>query len=52
MDSIINDFVAGSLEYITYKAWQEKTRLEKKYNIPVFDPLQEFENITGVITDL
>ena len=141
MDSIINDFVAGSLEYITYKAWQEKhpeymflegqgsilhpaypggfeiigamrpdaiilqhapkrrfydgfpeypieplekyikvlelvsnkkviaislntenmekseivqekTRLEKKYNIPVFDPLEEFESITGVITDL
>ncbi len=24
MDSIINDFVAGSLEYITYKAWQEQ----------------------------
>ena len=31
---------------------QEKTRLEKKYNIPVFDPLEEFESITGVITDL
>jgi uncharacterized NAD-dependent epimerase/dehydratase family protein len=141
MDSIINDFVAGSLEYITYKAWQEKhpeymflegqgsilhpaypggfeiigamrpdaiilqhapkrryydgfpeylieplekyikvlelvsnkkviaislntenmgkseimqekTRLERKYNIPVFDPLQEFESITEVISDL
>ncbi len=141
MDSIINDFVAGSLEYITYKAWQEKqpeymflegqgsilhpaypggfeiigamrpdaiilqhapkrkfydgfpeypieplekyikvlelvsnkkviaislntenmekseievekTKLEKIYNIPVFDPLEEFENITGVISDL
>ncbi len=24
MDSIINDFVAGSLEYVTYKAWSEK----------------------------
>ncbi|MEM0140367.1 MAG: DUF1611 domain-containing protein [Ferroplasma sp.] len=24
MDSIINDFVAGSLEYITYKAWLEQ----------------------------
>ncbi|WP_337861144.1 DUF1611 domain-containing protein [Ferroplasma sp.] len=141
MDSIINDFVAGSLEYITYKAWQEKhpdymflegqgsilhpaypggfeiigamrpdaiilqhapkrkfydgfpeypieslekyikvlelvsnkkviaislnienmemreiekekTELERKYNIPVFDPLHEFENITSVISDL
>jgi uncharacterized NAD-dependent epimerase/dehydratase family protein len=141
MDSIINDFVAGSLEYITYKAWQEKhpeymflegqgsilhpaypggfeiigamrpdaiilqhapkrkfydgfpeypieplekyikvlelvsnkkviaislntenmerneieiqkTELENKYKIPVFDPLREFESITDVISDL
>lgn len=141
MDSIINDFVAGSLEYITYKAWLEKKpeymflegqgsilhpaypggfeiigamrpdaiilqhapkrkyydgfpeypiepldkyikvlelvsnkkviaislntenmkskeidiekeKLEKKYNIPVFDPLEEFEKITNVIVDL
>ncbi len=141
MDSIINDFVAGSLEYITYKAWQEKhpqymflegqgsilhpaypggfeiigamrpdaiilqhapkrkfydgfpeypiesldkyikvlelvsnkkviaislntenmesyeidnekIKLERQYSIPVFDPLQEFESITGVISDL
>ncbi len=141
MDSIINDFVAGSLEYITYKAWQEerpeymflegqgsilhpaypggfeiigamrpdaiilqhapkrkfydgfpeypiepldkyikvlelvsnkkviaislntenmksneinaeKEKLESKYNMPVFDPLEEFEKITDVIVDL
>ena len=30
----------------------EKTKLEKIYSIPVFDPLEEFENITGVISDL
>ncbi len=141
MDSIINDFVAGSLEYITYQAWLEKKpeymflegqgsilhpaypggfeiigamrpdaiilqhapkrkyydgfpeypiesldkyikvlelvsnkkvmaislntenmkdnevsiekeKLRKKYNIPVFDPLEEFEKITDAIVDL
>ncbi len=141
MDSIINDFVAGSLEYITYKAWKEKKpdymflegqgsilhpaypggfeiigamrpdaiilqhapkrkfydgfpgyeieplekyikvlelvsnkpviaialntenmleseiplekeKIEKQFKIPVFDPLEEFERITNVISDL
>ncbi|WP_287961208.1 DUF1611 domain-containing protein [Acidiplasma sp.] len=141
MDSIINDFVAGSLEYIAYKAWteekpeymflegqgsilhpaypggfeiigalrpdaiilqhapkrkfydgfpeytipplekyikvlelvsdrrviaialnteemtkseiaDEKQRLERKFGIPVFDPLEEFERIADVIADM
>lgn len=30
----------------------EKEKLERKYNMPVFDPLEEFEKITDVIVDL
>ena len=35
-----------------YEIDNEKVKLERQYGIPVFDPLQEFESITGVISDL